>query len=369
MLIHGADCILIRNSENPAECPTYFSANWRNIPDCFYGQGLGLLIGAEQILEQGTKNLAVDMLAYGLHPQAVRKKGFNAPTQSIVWKQGGIIDVDDDVDKAFKFLQFPQVPSEVWNFIQSTKAQAAESSGANQQTTLGAGAAGAQTTGMRSGTGAAAVVSANASRLDNPVGRFIRQIFVPFLCKMDELNNQLMPASALRKILGDKVSKDFEVDHVEYRNAKMDFEVLAGAHLGPKKEMAQFMPFLLQIADNPVLSQAATDQGYNFNFGAFFKTFSDLAGFKYSQEFYTQMTKEQMKQKLANSPAAIAQAKAQAAQAQQAAQFAHEEQMENQKQVGRAANQVLRETLEHATAAEAITGEPGGNGFGAETTG
>src|ERR1035437_32832 len=94
--------IIIRNEPNPYGEAPFFSANWRDLPDSFYGQGLGQLIGSEQIVEQGITNLALDLLAYGLQPTAVRKKGFNVPTQMTRWKQIGIIDVDDDVEKAFK---------------------------------------------------------------------------------------------------------------------------------------------------------------------------------------------------------------------------------------------------------------------------
>jgi len=363
ILVHGTDYILIRNSENPAKKPMYLSANWRNIPDCFYGQGNGQLIGVNQIIEQGLQNLSVDLIGYGLHPQLVRKKGFNTPTQNIIWRQGGIIDVDDDVDKAVSVLEMPQPPASAWQFLQLNKAQAQETSGANQQTVMGSASAGSQSTGMRSGTGAANVAQASASRLDGPMERFIRQIFVPFLAIMDDLNNQFLPTSVLRMILDEQGLAALKTDHIKYRNAKLDYEVLAGAHMGPKKEMAQFMPFLLQIVNNPTLSQAAADQGLAFNFNAFFKAFTDLAGFKYSQQFYTQMDDKQQQKHDSNSPAAVAQAKAQAAQAGQQAQFQHELVMENQKELGRAANQVLRIQTEHATNME-LNQETGGEGGG-----
>jgi hypothetical protein len=366
VLRHGTDYVLIRNEENPARAVdanhTYLSANWRNLPDCFYGQGLGMLIGVEQIVEQGLKNLSVDLVSYGLHPQAVRKKGFNAPTQSVVWRQGGIIDVDDDVDKAFKFLEMPPVPAEVWQFIQTTKAQAQETSGANEQTVMGSASAGTRSTGMRSGTGAALVGQASASRLDGPVNRFIRQIFVPFLEIMDGLNNEFLPTSVLRDVLDEQGLSDLKVDHVAFRNAKMDYEVLAGAHLGPRKEMAQFMPFLLQIANNPSLIQAAGQEGLQFSFSAFFKTMADLAGFKYSQDFFRKMTPEENQKHQAQTPAALQAGKLQAAQQAQAAQFQHEEQLEEQKTLGRASTQVLRTVLEHASTSELQGGSYGSEG-------
>ena len=361
--------VLIRNEVNPYQKIPFLSFNWRNIPDCFYGQGLGILIGAEQMVEQGVTNLALDLLAYGLQPTAVRKKGFNAPTQQIRWKQGGIIDVDEDVDKAFKFLTMPPVPGEAWQFIQQAQSAAAATSGANEQVIQGAGSPGVRTTGMRSGTGAAAVVQANASRLDGPDGRFIRQIFEPWLYQMDELNNQLLPTSVLRNILGEELGEIAEVDHVDFRNAKIEYEVLAGAHLGPKKEMTQFLPLAIQLINNPTFTQNINEAGYNWDATALFKNLSDLAGWKYAQPFLKQMSPEQKARRDANSPAALAQQQAQSAQQQQLAKFQQESQLEDQKQLGKAGAEVLRQVTEHALTSEEVEGQPGNTGFGSTTVG
>ena len=356
--------ILIRNEANPYGKLPFFSANWRNIPDAFYGQGLGLLIGSEQLVEQGVTNLALDLLAYGLQPTAVRKKGFNTLTQNTRWGQGKIIDVDEDVDKAFKFLQMPPVPGEAWQFIQQAQASAASTSGANEQVVQGAGAAGIRTTGMRSGTGAAAVVQANASRLDGPDGRFIRQIFIPWLYQMDELNNDLLPTSVLRQTLGEELGETFKVDHIEYRNAKIEYEVLAGAHLGAKKEMAQALPLIMQLLNNPTFVQNVTDGGYMFDGIAIFKAFVDAAGWKFSQDFLRKMTDEEKQKHDANSPAALQQNQLQAQKQSQLSQFQHDEQMEDAKQLGKAGAEVLRQTTEHALTNMEVEGEPGNTGFG-----
>ena len=356
--------ILIRNEANPYGKLPFFSANWRNIPDAFYGQGLGLLIGSEQLVEQGVTNLALDLLAYGLQPTAVRKKGFNTLTQNTRWGQGKIIDVDEDVDKAFKFLQMPPVPGEAWQFIQQAQASASSTSGANEQVVQGAGAAGIRTTGMRSGTGAAAVVQANASRLDGPDGRFIRQIFIPWLYQMDELNNDLLPTSVLRQTLGEELGETFKVDHIEYRNAKIEYEVLAGAHLGAKKEMAQALPLIMQLLNNPTFVQNVTDGGYMFDGIAIFKAFVDAAGWKFSQDFLRKMTNEEKQKHDANSPAALQQNQLQAQKQSQLSQFQHDEQMEDAKQLGKAGAEVLRQTTEHALTNMEVEGEPGNTGFG-----
>ena len=368
VLVYNGHYILIRNEQNPYGKIPFFSANWRNIPDSFYGQGLGLLIGSEQIVEQGVTNLALDLLAYCLQPVALRKKGFNAPTQNTRWEQGGIIDVEEDVEKAFKFLQMPTPPGEAFQFIQQSQSSGASTSGANEQVIQGAGHAGISTTGMRSGTGAAAVIQANASRLDGPTGRFVRQVFEPWLHQMDELDNDLLPTDVLRDILGDEIGDHFKIDHIDYRNSEVKYEVLAGANLGAKKEMAQFLPVLIQMFTNPIFLQGIKDAGYKFDALAIFQAFCDAAGWKFSQNFVVPMTDEEKKKQEANSPAALQAAQAQSAQAMQTQKFKQEQTLENQKQLGKAGNEAVRASIEKSTSPEYLGNGPEQvQGFGSTT--
>lgn len=366
VLIYNGHNILIRNEANPYGRIPFYSANWRNIPDSFYGQGLGLLIGSEQIVEQGVTNLALDLLAYCLQPVALRKKGFNALTQNTRWEQGGIIDVEDDVEKAFKFLQMPPVPGEAFQFIQQSQAAGAATSGANEQVVQGAGHAGISTTGMRSGTGAAAVVSANASRLDGPTGRFIRQVFVPWLFQMDELDNDLLPTSVIKDILGEKIGNDFKVDHIAYRNAKVEYEVLAGANLGAKKEMAQALPVMIQLLNNPTFVANANDAGYQFDAVAIFQAFTDAAGWKFSQAFLREMTPAEKQKHDANSPAALQAAQMKNAADMQRGKFEQQQTLENQKQLGKAGNEAFRSSIEKSTA-PGLGAPDNTQGFGSTT--
>jgi len=359
--------ILIRNEENPYAKIPFLSANWRDIQDSFYGQGLGLLIGSEQLVEQGITNLALDLLNYGLQPTAVRKKGWNTPTQNQRWKLGGIIDVEDDVDKAFKFMTMPPVPGEAWQFIQQAQTTAATASGANEFVEQGASASGTKTTGMRSGTGASAVIQANASRLDGPTSRFTRQIFEPWLYIMDELVNDLLPTQVMREILGKKLGDDFQLDHESFRNAEVEFEALVGSKLGAKKSMAQFLPIALQMMTTPAFTKSINDGGYTFDGPAIFQSFADAAGFKFSQPLMRKFTPQEQQAYQGNQPAAIQQKQLAAQQAQQQAQFQHEKELEDMKQLGKAGAEVLRASTEHALNSE-LTGTPSSSGFGADQT-
>lgn len=367
ILHYDANYVLIFNDANPYGKIPFLSANWRNLPDAFYGQGLGLLIGPQQVVTQDINNMTLGMLSYSLQPVAVRNSGMNPTQQNIPWELGSVIEVDGDVRAAFDFKQMPPVPREAMQWLMASQAAAQETSGANEQVMLGAGAQGVKTTGMRSGTGAAAVVSANASRLDGPTERFVRQIFVPFLYIMDELNNRFLPTDVLQQVLKDEAGYEKPVDHIKFRNAKMDFEVLAGAHLGPKREMAQFMPFVVQLVNNPTMMQMLQAQGYMFDAPKFVKKWGDISGFKYSSDFFRPMTPQEKQQAAMNSPAALQQQKAQQAQNMANQKFQQDRILQDEGALGRAGERVAVAQVEHALEPAAITGTPGGEGLGSET--
>jgi hypothetical protein len=327
ILRHGNDVVVIRNSVNPfahiAQAAggtghTYLSSVWRPIRDSLYGQGLGQILGGRQMVAQGTENLSLEVLAYPMHPTFTRLTGWNALPQQIQLGSGDVLAVEgDDVRKGIGLLEMPKVPDEAWKTLQYNKAEALESAGVNTQVTMGGSTGPGVGTGMRTGTGSALVGKAAESRLDGPVERMIRQVFVPWLQIMDQLNNELLPAADMRQILTDKGFQAARFDHVVYRNARMSYEVLAGAHLGPKREMVTFLTAIEQIAINPALLQAAAEADMKFNFADWFKTYAELSGFRFSQQFFIQMTAQEKKRRDANSPAALAQQKMQGASAMQ----------------------------------------------------
>jgi hypothetical protein len=362
VLRHGDDNILIRNEANPYRAIPFLSAVWRPIPDCFDGQGIGTLVGSNQLVSAGITDMSLSLLDYNLNPTAVRSQGFNTPGQDMVWTQGGIIDVEGDVEKAFKFLEMPPQPAAAMQWLIQQQAEAKETSGANQNFTMGAGSPGIQTTGARSGTGAQGVMSANASRLDGPIGRIVRQVFVPWLEIMDGLNNDRLPASILRKVLDEQMDKIEEVDHIQFRAARMKYEVLAGAKLGPKKEMSQFFPFLLQLVNNPTFITLLNLGGYKFNVVAAFKLFASAAGWKYSQEFIEKMTPQDQAKADAQLPSAIA-AQGHKAQADmQNQKFEQNVKEEQEKQLSKAGSEVMRTSIEHG-----MQTDPLAQPFGQET--
>lgn len=350
--------LLIRNETHDNGAVPYLSSNWRNLPSNGFGQGLGQLIGPDQQIEKGTLCAYLDVLAFIARPSYVRQKALNTPSQNERLDLGTIISVEGPVNDAFKLIEQPRIDNGLVMAIDAAKTSAASTSGANELVSQGNTVGAGRGTGMRSGTGAAAVTQANASRLDGPVERFIRQVFIPWLYIMDEMNMKRLPTRSLREILAADQEHDYAgIDHIEYRNAKAQYEVLAGSHLGAREKMAQFMPFLEQMVSTPAVMQAAQDADLEFDVEEFFKFFAQLAGFKYAMTFWKKMTPERKAQKMANSPAAIQAAKAKQAKDLLAQKGQQDAQKQDQADLNRAANEVIRTGIEH----QMEPGIPGNN--------
>ena len=162
--------------------------------------GLGLIVGQNQRVDQGTINAILKILSFGVNPIYLRNRDDNAPTQTIRTNLGKIMSVTD-VEKSYKLLEQPKVPSDIWSAIKESEAATESSSGADQ--TLVQGSSAGPRAGMgRSATGANLMAGASATRLDGPLDNFIEQVFKPFLTIIDMLVFNVMSDASILHILG-----------------------------------------------------------------------------------------------------------------------------------------------------------------------
>jgi len=340
--------LLIRNETHDFGAVPYLSSTWRPLPSCGYGQGLGQLVGPDQQIEKGVLCAYLDILAFVARPSYVRQKPLNAVTQDIKVDLGTIISVEGPVGDAFKMLEQPKIDQALVQAIEAAKTSAASTSGANELVGQGNTVGGGRATGMRSGSGAQLVGQAQAGRLDGPMERFIRQVFIPWLYIMDGLNSKRLPARTLREILeGDQEHDYSKFDHIAWRNAQVNYQVLAGSHLGPRKQMAEFMPFVQQMVSNPPMMQALSEADYTFDAPAFVKTWAQLAGFAYVQPFFKPMTGEQKQRRDANSQAALKDKELNSKAALEQQKGQNKIQQISDQSLGRAAEHVIQHLAEH----------------------
>lgn len=298
--------VVIRNKRHTFPCIPFFSANFWNIPNAFYGLGTGRLSGSDQRVEKGLVDSLLDLLSFACNPQYARDRGANAPTQQIRSRLGGIVDVDvppnKSVKDAFGIIEPPQVPPQVFAALQESRNTSQNVVGADEAFTQGSLPQRGGSSAARTATGAGGIIQANANKIQGPVGHFVKGVLIPFLYLLDDMTKQQMPPGEIRGILGDELGPAFELDLDDLLNANHKFEVLAGVHLAAKKAMAQALPLMIQILENPHLVQQLNATGYTVDVKQIFQMFMEMSEWKNTRELIRPMTQKEQQMFQQNNP-------------------------------------------------------------------
>ncbi len=342
----------------------FLSANWWNRPKAFYGMGLGLIVGQNQRVDQGTINSILKILSYGVNPIYLRNRDDNAPTQTIKTGLGKIMSVTD-VEKSYKLLESPKVPSDIWAALKESEQATESSSGADQQLVQGS-SAGPRSGMGRSASGANILAGASATRLDGPLDNFIEQVFKPFLSIIDKLVFNVMSDAAVLHILGKEMGQDFlkGFNIQEYHDAQIEYEVLAGSSLAAKRTMAQSMVMLTQILDNPQIQQSLADINEEYiDFKPIISMWLEASEWKNKNDIIKPMTDAMKKKRDQNSKAAMMQMQVQAKQADTQQKFQQKQQLEDQASDNRIKRDITREAAKASGMSEAVEGVPSAGGL------
>ena len=342
----------------------FLSANWWNRPRAFYGMGLGLIVGQNQRVDQGTINAILKILSYGVNPIYLRNREDNAPTQVIRTGLGKIMSVTD-TEKSYKLMETPTVPRDIWAALKENTDATESSSGADQ--TLVQGSSAGPRSGMgRSAAGANIMAGASATRLDGPLDNFIEQVFKPFLSIIDWLIFNIMSDGAILHILGKEMASDVlqQLKLQQFHDAQIEYEVLAGSSLAAKRTMAQSMVMLTQILDNPQIQQSLAEINEEYiDFKPIISMWLEASEWKNKNDIIKKMSPEMIQKRAANSKAALMQQQQQAKQQGDAQKFQQKQQLEDQASDNRIKRDITREAAKASGLSEAVEGEPSAGGL------
>jgi hypothetical protein len=355
---------VLYRGENEFKRLPFLSANWWNRPRSFYGMGLGLIVGQNQRVDQGTINAILKILSYGVNPIYLKRRDGNNFTQMVKTSVGKVMTVDGAPKEAFQLMETPKVPADTWQALRESETATESSSGADQQLVQGSSAGPRSSMGRTSG-GAAIQASASATRLDGPLDNFIEQVFKPWLYIMDELVFTKMSDATILHILGDVLGKPLakSIGMQDYWDAVMDFEVLAGAAMSAKRTMAQSMTMLTQFLDNPQLADSLQKQGKKIDFLTIFKMWMEASEWKNGNDIVVNMTPEEIQEAKANSKAALQQQAMQAKQQGDQQKFAQKQEMEDQSSNNRIKRDLVIASAKASGLSEAVEGEPSTGGL------
>jgi hypothetical protein len=341
----------------------FLSANWWNRPKAFYGMGLGLIVGQNQRVDQGTINAILKILSFGVNPIYLRQRDENAPTQMIRTGLGKILSVTD-VEKSYGLLETPKVPSDVWSALKESEQATESSSGADAQLVQGSSAGPRSSMGRTAG-GANILAGASATRLDGPLDNFIEQVFKPFLGVLDYLTFNVMSDAAVLHLLGKEMGAEFlkTFKLQEYHDAQIEYEVLAGSSLAAKRTMAQSMVMLTQILENPNLQEMLAQDGKKIKMEPIIAMWMEASEWKNKNDIVVDMTPAEKAERKANSKAALQAQMVQAKQQGDQQKFAQKQQLEDQASDNRIKRDITREAAKASGMSEAVEGTPSPGGL------
>jgi hypothetical protein len=301
--------VIIRNSENESGEIPMVSANWWDLENNGYGVGIGRLNGGDQRINQGVLNEALKMIGYPMNAPIVTRRGDNAPTQNVVAGLGTFWAVDvapgEDVRKAAAYLESPSVPTDAWKMIQLSQQGGEDLVGANSAMMQG-NLPGAGSSAARTATGVNRIGSKADEAIADPVENVAQGVIVRFVNFLINWVRLYMPLQEIRDILSEKHAAviEAEIDDETFINAQFEVEVLAGAKLAIKAAIAQFIPFLLQIVQQPQLMQFMHEKGKTIDFEvieSLFLQFSELQG---EEDIFRDMTEDEKQAMVQSSPGA-----------------------------------------------------------------
>jgi hypothetical protein len=341
----------------------FLSSNWWNRPKAFYGMGLGLIVGQNQRVDQGTINSILKMLSFGINPIYLRKREGNMQSQMIRTGLGKILTVDGEVEKAFKLLEQPKVPGEVWSALQESEKSTESTSGADAQLVQGSSAGPRSSMGRTAG-GAAQLANASATRLDGPLDNFIEQVFKPWLYVLDMLVYKYFTDAEIFDILGEELGQDFEVDLQKFHDAKIEYEVLAGSSLAAKRTMAQSVSLITQIFENPTIQQNLAEINEEYiDFKQILNMWMEASEWKNRNDIIKPLTDAMKQKQQQNSQAAQAQGKLQQQMQLNTQKFQQKSQLEDQSTDNRIKRDAILGAFKGQDLSEAENGQPSAQGL------
>ena len=298
--------VVIRNERNPFGILPFVSCFWDDIPGTFYGFGIARRIGGMQTHIQGLRNCRLDDIHLNLQNMWKCKKGSNISAQPIKAYPGAVFKIDD-MDNLVPIEKQP-VLNEAYKEEEVLIADAERTSGANELLVQGAMPGGAQSTGMRSGTGAGAVAAASSSRVQGFVNVVADQVLMPLLYSFLKMDRLWLDPAVMRKIVGKTIWQDMEQNHdgdllIDMCNeADIQFKMLAGSNIAARQRMAQQLPLEIELLMTPAAQQGLSAADMKVNWLELSRRIEQSSGWDSIEDLIIPLTDQEKQQRQAQNP-------------------------------------------------------------------
>lgn len=289
--------VVIQNEDHHRNRTPHFTANWRSKLNTGWGIGNGKLAGGDQRIEQGTLNHALNLLAYQFNPAILHARGQNSPAGNRTIRAGGFFAVDPiggDVRNAIAVMEMPKVPAEAWQMIGYAKTSSQETTGADA-TFMQGQLQGKGSSAARTATGAGRIAAKADGRVQTPVENIELGLFNPFIEWLVDSIKIYMPTQEIKDILNEKLSTALlaKFDMKKFIDATFEIEMTAAAKLAAKTAMAQQLPFLMQIFQQPQMLEQLHSEGKTISLDVLLDVLFAVSEYRIEDEIIVPLTPEE----------------------------------------------------------------------------
>lgn len=262
-------CIVIRNDFTGFDRTTFLSCAFIDVPGSAYGFGISQLLAGEQYLQADVLNKWLDAAALQLNPAFTAKQGLQTTSQQVKVSTGKIITGEE-----LKPIPVPDVGPSALNILQTSENRAARRVGAN-------GGSDMPTQAMRTAEGVQAFGQDVVNKTQYFIEIFSQLVYIPALEAFIDVCKENLSVDDVGMILSEhdeKLWQQMQSDPESFYNAQCNVNVLASTKLAARRNAAQLLPLLLNLAAAPNMQDSLTAQGQKFNWSELLDQAVDLTG-------------------------------------------------------------------------------------------
>lgn len=298
----------ICNKRNPYGFIPYYSFNYVDVIDQFYGNGLAAILDDEQLLQQGLVNSHLNEVSLNIHGALAHQAGSVTNKSDLRPKPGQVITTVGKPSDVLMEVKRSSVTQDWFVALQQSQLRAQQYTGLSDIVTQGA--PGVATSVTRTARGVGALANAAHSRIQFVIERIENRLIVPMLDAIVRLDQIFLDPN--KKIPLVKDGQTFNYDPLAITNSQFRIELRAGSKMATKAAMQQTLPIVLQ---NVMMSiEPMRQQGWKTNINAILRDMLEAYGWRNRNDWFEQMSpqeKEQMQQEQQAPDAAKIQAKMQ----------------------------------------------------------
>lgn len=257
--------IVIRN-DSPFDRTTLLSSAFIDVPGAMYGFGVSKLLAGEQYLQVSVLNAWLDVVALQLNPGFTSETGLQTSSQNVKLTPGKIL-----IGPKLTPIPIPSVGPEALNVLQTSENRAARRVGAN-------GGSDMPTQAMRTAEGVNAFGQDVVNKMQYFIEIFSDQVFIPAIEAFIDVCKENLQPEDINRILSDVDGKAYSENILDFYNAQCNITVLASTKLAQRRNAANLLPLLLNLASAPATQQGLTAQGMKFNYAELLDEAVDLTG-------------------------------------------------------------------------------------------